>query len=162
MDTLFVAAGFAGRPVVGHDRRGPQAASPRWRRDARGLCRSDGTDHGSSDWRCSMTPERKAAGVVRWAHPGTITVLHDRGHSRSRVQADSTPLMRLVVIIEGFRKREYRALGRGQYLVDEYVELIQRYVKDVEHMRRYLRQSGRTSTRTIESYKIMRILLIDF
>ncbi|MFO8059219.1 MAG: DUF1670 domain-containing protein, partial [Bacillota bacterium] len=37
-----------------------------------------------------------------------------------------------------------RALGRGQYLIDEYLELIQKYLKDAEHMRRYLRQRGVT------------------
>jgi len=37
-----------------------------------------------------------------------------------------------------------RTLGRGQYLIDEYLELIQKYLKDAEHMRRYLRQRGVT------------------
>lgn len=33
-------------------------------------------------------------------------------------------------------------LGRGQYLIDEYLELIDEHLKDVEHMRRYLQQRG--------------------
>ena len=78
MDALLLAAGSPGWPGSSQDRRGPPAASPCWGENAHGYCRSDGADHGSSDWRGSMTPEGMAAWVVERAQPGTIIVLHDR------------------------------------------------------------------------------------
>lgn len=90
MDVLLFVAGSAGWPGGNQDRRRPPAASPRWGENVRGFWQSDGADHGSRDWRGSMTPERMANAPSR--APSLFYMIE--AHSGPRVQADSVPLMR--------------------------------------------------------------------
>ncbi len=74
----------------------------------------------------------------RWSHPSRLPT--PRGSVDAYLKTfDSVLILHLYGLPSELMSR---VLKRGQYLIDEYLELIREHLKDVQEMRQYLRQRG--------------------